>query len=319
MKAYSTDKIRNVALLGHSSNGKTTLTEAMLFATGVTTRQGKVTDGNTMSDFDKQEIARKVSIGTSVIPVEWNGLKFNMLDTPGYFDFIGEMYGAKRASEGSVLLVDASSGIEVGTEKAWKNLEKYDTPRIIFVNKLDKENINFDKLLEDLISQFGNKIVPFAYPTVTGEGFKGFANLIDEVAYEYEGKVRKEVPLNDAQKAKIEEYRDVFMEKIAESDEAMMEKYFEGEAFTAEEVTKGIRESVAAGELVPLVVGSAEKTIGTDFLLDLIARYIPSPADVGAVKGTKDDVEVERKVRVTEPFSAVVCKTIIDPFVGTLS
>jgi len=319
LKAYSTDKIRNVALLGHSSNGKTTLTEAMLFATGVTTRQGKVTDGNTMSDFDKQEIARAVSIGTAVIPVEWNGLKFNILDTPGYFDFIGEMYGAKRASEGSVLLVDASSGIEVGTEKAWKNLEKYDTPRIIFVNKLDKENINFDKLLEDLISQFGNKIVPFAYPTVTGEGFKGFANLIDEVAYEYEGKTRKEVPLNDAQKAKIDEYRDVFMEKIAESSEAMMEKYFEGESFTQEEITKGIRSSVASGELVPLVVGSAEKTIGSDFLLDLIARYIPSPADVGSVKGTKDEVEIERKVDIKEPFSAVVFKTIIDPFVGKLS
>ncbi len=319
MKAYSTEKIRNVALLGHSSNGKTTLTEAMLFATGVTTRQGKVTEGNTMSDFDKQEIARKVSIGTSVIPVEWNNTKFNILDTPGYFDFIGEMYGAKRASEGSVLLVDASSGIEVGTEKAWKNLEKYDTPRIIFVNKMDKENINFDKLLEDLISQFGDKIVPFAYPTVTGEGFKGFANLIDEVAYEYDGKNRKEVPLNEEQKAKIDEYREIFMERIALSEEELMEKYFEGIPFTKEEVTRGIRGSVSSGALVPLVVGSAEKTIGADFLLDVIQRYIPSPSDVGSVKGTKNGEEIIRKVDVSEPFSAIVFKTIVDPFVGKLT
>ncbi|MGM0395735.1 MAG: elongation factor G [Bacillota bacterium] len=319
MKAYSTEKIRNVALLGHSSNGKTTLTEAMLFATGVTTRQGKVTEGNTMSDFDKQEIARKVSIGTSVIPVEWNNTKFNILDTPGYFDFIGEMYGAKRASEGSVLLVDASSGIEVGTEKAWKNLEKYDTPRIIFANKMDKENINFDKLLEDLISQFGDKIVPFAYPTVTGEGFKGFANLIDEVAYEYDGKNRKEVPLNEEQKAKIDEYREIFMERIALSEEELMEKYFEGIPFTKEEVTRGIRGSVSSGALVPLVVGSAEKTIGADFLLDVIQRYIPSPSDVGSVKGTKNGEEIIRKVDVSEPFSAIVFKTIVDPFVGKLT
>jgi elongation factor G len=172
LKSYSTDKIRNVSLLGHSSNGKTTLTEAFLFQAGVTTRQGKVTEGNTISDFDKQEIARKVSIATSVIPVEWNNVKINILDTPGYFDFIGEMYGAKRASESSIVLVDASSGIEVGTEKAWKNVEKYQTPRLIFLNKMDKENINFDKVMEELQTKFGEKIIPFAFPIGEAESFK---------------------------------------------------------------------------------------------------------------------------------------------------
>ena len=319
MKAYPTDKIRNVALLGHSSNGKTTLTEAILFATGVTTRQGKVTDGNTISDFDKQEIARKVSIGTSVIPVEWNNYKFNILDTPGYFDFIGEMFGAKRASEGSVLLVDISSGIEVGTEKAWKNLEKYATPRIIFVNKMDKENINFEKLLEDLKSQFGDKIVPFALPVGISNDFRGFVSVIDGKAYEYNGKTRKEIPVTDEMKESAEEIMEVLKEKIAETDEALMEKYFEGEEFTPEEMEKGINLSVASGDLVPLIVGSAEKTIGADFLLEMIEKYIPSPADVGSVKGTKDEEEVIRKVDATEPFSAVVFKTIVDPFVGKLT
>jgi elongation factor G len=207
LKAYPTDKIRNVALLGHSSNGKTTLTEAILFATGVTTRQGKVTDGNTVSDFDKQEIARKVSIGTSVIPIEWDNYKFNLLDTPGYFDFVGEMYGAKRASEGSILLVDVSSGIEVGTEKAWKNLEKYSTPRIVFVNKMDKENINFEKLLEDLKSELGEKIIPFALPIGLSNDFRGFVSVIDGKAYEYNGKVMKEIPVLADMKSAVEEIR----------------------------------------------------------------------------------------------------------------
>ena len=319
MKAYATDKIRNVALLGHSSNGKTTLTEAMLFATGVTSRQGKVTEGNTVSDFEKQEISRGVSIGTSVVPIEWNNLKFNILDTPGYFDFIGEMYGAKRASEGSVLLIDASSGIEVGTEKAWKNLEKYSTPRLIFLNKMDKEDIDFDKLLDLFQTELGNKIVPFALPIGSGESFKGFISVIDEKAYEYSGKTRKELPLTDEQQARVDEIKETLMERIAETSEELMEKYFEGEEFTREEIDKGIKEGVSTGDLVPLIVGSAEKTIAADFLLELLGKYIPSPADVGPVKGTHDGKEIERKVDVTEPFSAIVFKTIIDPFVGKLT
>lgn len=319
LKSYSTDRIRNVSLLGHSSNGKTTLTEALLFQAGVTTRQGKVTEGNTMSDFDKQEIARKVSIATSVIPVEWNNIKINVLDTPGYFDFIGEMYGAKRASESSVLLVDASSGIEVGTEKAWKNVEKYKTPRLIFVNKMDKENINFDKLVEDLQSTFGDKIVPFAFPIGEAENFKGFVSVIDEKAYEYSGKTRKEVELTDDQMEKVEEIKEKIKEKIAETDEALMEKYFDGGDFTPEEIEKGIKLAVKSTDLVPLILGSAEKTIGADFLMDLIIKFMPSPADLESVTGKWNDKEIMRKIDVNEPFSAIVFKTIADPFVGKIS
>jgi elongation factor G len=319
MKAYSADKIRNVALLGHSSSGKTTLTEAVLFALGITNRQGKVTDGNTVSDFDKEEIARKVSIGTSVIPVEWNNIKFNLLDTPGYFDFIGEMYGAKRASESSILLVDASSGIEVGTEKSWKNLEKYKTPRLIFLNKMDKENIDFDNLLSELKAKFGEKIVPFALPIGVSEGFKGFTSVLDGKAYEYNGKVRKEVPVPADHQDLIEEIIESINEKVAETDEELMEKYFGGEPFTEKELEKGIRVSIGNGDLVPLIVGSAEKTMGVDFLLEVIGKYLPSPEDIGSYKGLKDDEPVERKVDVKEPFSAVVFKTIVDPFVGKIS
>ena len=319
MKAYTADKIRNVALLGHSSSGKTTLTEAVLFTLGITNRQGKVTDGNTISDFDKEEIARKVSIGTSVIPVEYKDLKYNLLDTPGYFDFIGEMYGAKRASEGSVLLIDASSGIEVGTEKAWKNVEKYSTPRILFLNKMDKENVNFEKILSDLKDKFSDKIIPFALPIGISDSFKGFVSVLDGKAYEYNGKERKEVPVPEEYVNEIEEIKESLNEKIAETSEEFMEKYFGGEAFTDAELKEGLRAAVGSGDLVPLIVGSAEKSIGADFLLDVIGDYIPSPLDIGSYMGTHHGDLVERKVDVNEPFSAVVFKTIVDPFVGKIS
>ena len=319
MKTYSADNIRNVALLGHSSSGKTTLTEAVLFATGITKRQGRVEDGNTVSDFDKEEIARKVSIGTSVIPVEWGNTKFNLLDTPGYFDFIGEMYGAKRASEGSVLLIDASSGIEVGSEKAWKNLEKYKTPSIIFVNKMDKDEINFDNVLSQLKDKFGEKIVPFALPVGVSSEFKGIVSVVDGKAYEYKGINRTEIGLPSESEQEIELIKEDLMEKIAETDEELMEKYFEGEAFTDEEIFKGLGLAVRSGDLVPLVVGCAENGIGVDFLLETIERYIPSPGDIDVVTGIKDGKEIERKADVNQPFAAVVFKTIIDPFVGKLS
>ncbi|MDR7871449.1 MAG: elongation factor G [Tissierellaceae bacterium] len=319
MKTYQADKIRNVALVGHSGSGKTTLTEAVLYATGVTKRQGRVDDGNTISDFSKEEINRKVSIGTTSIPVEWNNIKFNILDTPGYFDFVGETYGALRASEGAILVIDASSGIEVGTEKAWKLLEKHKRPRFIFINKMDKENVNFDKLIADLKEKFGKKVFPFALPIGEAEKFKGFVNVRDEVAYKYKEGVREEIPLFEEEKEAIVDIRESMMEIVAESDDELLEKYFSGEAFTTEEIAQGISTQVANGELVPVFIGSAEKNIGMDYLLSVVERYIPSPADVGSVKGTIEDKDVERKVDANEPFSAIVFKTIADPFVGKLS
>ncbi len=319
MKTYSAENIRNVALLGHSSSGKTTLTEAVLFATGVTKRQGKVDDGNTMSDFSKEEINRGVSIGLSSIPVEWNGTKFNLLDTPGYFDFVGEMYGAKRASEGSILVVDASSGIEVGTEKAWKNLEKYVTPRIIFLNKMDKEDIDFDSLVENLKEEFDEKIIPCALPIGEADGFKGFISVLDRKAYEYDGLERKEVEISEEKMLEVDSIRETLLEKIAETEEALLEKYFEGEEFTKEEINRGLKKSIANGDMVPLIVGSAEKAIGADFLLEVIETYIPSPKSVAVYGGLKDGEVVERKVDPEDVFSAVVFKTIIDPFVGKIS
>ncbi|SDZ25844.1 translation elongation factor 2 (EF-2/EF-G) [Proteiniborus ethanoligenes] len=321
MKEYQTDKIRNVALLGHGSCGKTTLTESILFTTGVTKRKGRVEDGNTISDYDKEEISRQFSIGTSIIPVEWKDVKYNLLDTPGYFDFIGEVNGALRAATGAVIIVDASSGVEVGTEKAWKYTEKNKLPKIIFLNKMDKENINFDKIMNDLREQFGNKVVPFAVPIGESESFKGFVNIVDMIGRVYDGKdcVDAQVPegMNDI----IEPLREMLMESVAEADEELMEKYFEGEEFTTEEIHRGLRKGIMNSDLVPVLIGSSQNNIGVHTLLNMINAYLPSPSDVGVHEGVKPGTteKVQRKVDKNEPFSAFVFKTIVDPFVGKIS
>jgi elongation factor G len=319
MKVYQSDKIRNLALIGHSGSGKTTLTEAILFFAGVTKRQGRIEDGNTVSDFGKEEITRKVSIGTSVIPAEYGNIKYNFLDTPGYFDFAGEMYGALKASEGAVLLIDASSGVEVGTEKAWKYTEEHKIPKIIFLNKMDKENVNFEKILADIKDHFGGKAVPFVLPIGQAESFKGLASIIDETAFEYNGKDAKKIDVPADMQHEIELIKESLVEKVAETDEGLMEKYFEGEDFTIEEMRKGLKIAVQNGDLVPIIVGSAEKDIGVDLLLTIAENYIPNPTEVGVNIGYKEEEKVERKVDVKEPFSAVVFKTIVDPFVGKLS
>ncbi len=319
MKVYKTDDIRNVALIGHAGSGKTTLTEALLFVTGITKRQGRVEDGNTMSDFDEEEISRQVSIGTSVIPVEWNNIKYNFLDTPGYFDFAGEMYGALRASEGSILVVDASSGVEVGTEKNWKYTEDNNIPKIIFVNKMDKENVNFEKVFNQLKDCFGDNIVPFTLPIGQAENFKGIVNIIEQEAIEYNGKDSTKIDIPGDLEKEVECIREGLMEKVAETEEKLLEKYFEGESFTDEEIQRGLKKSIINGDLVPLLVGSGEKDIGMDVLLTTVEKYIPAPNEVGVNIALKDDEEVERKVDENEPFSAIVFKTIVDPFVGKLT
>ncbi|QAT62708.1 elongation factor G [Acidilutibacter cellobiosedens] len=319
MKEYQTGQVRNIALIGHGSSGKTTISEAALYVTDVTKRQGRTDDGNTASDFDKEEISRKISIGTSVIPIELKDIKYNFLDTPGYFDFIGEMYGALRAADGAVIVIDASSGIEVGTEKAWQYTQKNKVPTIMFMNKMDKENINFEKLLSDIKDKFGEKVVPFGLPIYRSDDFKGVVDVIDKIAKEYNGREVKTVDIPSELQSEMNSINDDLIEKIAETDEALMEKYFDGESFTEEEIRKGLKIAVKNGDLVPLIPGSADKDISIDLLLNLIERYIPAPNEVGEYKGMSGEKEMSRKVDSKEPFSALVFKTIVDPFVGKLS
>jgi len=304
MKTYNADKIRNVALLGHSSCGKTTITEALLLNTKVTNRMGKVEDGNTVSDFDKEEKERQVSIGTSVIPIEYKDTKINFLDTPGYFDFVGEVYGALRVADSAVLVIDASSGIEVGTEKAWKYLEQRNMPRIIFINKLDKENIKFDELLDNLRDTFGKKVIPFTLPIGKGENIDGYMDILKVQSY-IDSKPVETFPDTAA---KAEELKAILMESVAETDEELLEKYFEGEEFTEEEIQTGLKKAVLEGELVPVIVGSAIKGLGVDMLMNTVVEYLPNALDAKSLKGSPSD-----------SLSAFIFKTIVDPFVGKIS
>ncbi len=323
MKTYKYDKIRNIALLGHGGSGKTTLVESVLAILGETKKMGQVTEGNTVSDFDKEEIARGFSIGSSVIPVEYNNTKYNFLDNPGYFDFVGDVFGALRVAGGAVIMVDATSGIQVGTEKAWTYCEKRSMPRIIFINKMDKENVNYVKVIRDLKDTFGKKIAPFTIPLGESEDFKGFVNVVDLKGREYNGKACVDVPIPKEMEPKIAPVRDMLIESVAESNEALMEKYFEGEEFTLEEIHNGLREGVISGEIVPVIIGSAEKQVGINTLMNMIFDYLPTPKDLhgGEYEGVNPKTG-EKKVQTVEengPFSALIFKTIVDPFVGKIS
>lgn len=323
MRDYKVDRIRNIALLGHGGTGKTTLIEAVLNTLGLTKRIGNVNDGNTVSDFDKEEIARQFSIRTSIIPVEWNNSKYNLLDTPGYFDFVTDVNGAMRVTGGAVIMIDATSGVQVGTEKDWRYMDERGKPRILFINKMDKDNIDYMKLIAELKEKFGKKVAPFVVPMGDGEDFKGFVNVVDMKGREFDGKTCNDVPVPDGMADAIAEIRESLVEAVAESSEELMEKYFEGEEFTMEEIHEGLRKGVINGEVVPVLVGSATKKIGVETLLEMIFDYMPTPKDMfeGEYWGKHPETEEKeiRHIDEKEPFSALVFKTIVDPFIGKIS
>lgn len=319
MKVYKTDQVRNLALVGHSGSGKTNLTEAMLFQSGATKKLGNVSEKNTSSDFTKEEMERGTSIGTSIIPVEWRNYKVNIIDTPGYMDFVGEAYSALRASEAALMVIDATAGIEVGTERMWKYTEKIGLPRIIFVNKIDGENVNFRNLMEELEAAFGKKVIPFSVPIGEGADFKGVTDVIYQKGFHYEKGAPQETELTHDQVKATERMYEEIAEVVAGSDEVLMEKYFSGEKFTREDLLRGVTSALLSGDAVPLLVGSGEKGIGIDILLNTIVNYMPAPDDERAHQGFRYEEGEERTVSEKEPFAAVVFKTITDPFVGKIS
>lgn len=283
MKGYTSETIRNVALLGHGGCGKTTFLESALYETGVIKKLGKVEDGNTVSDYDKMEVEKGYSINTSVVPIEWKGSKINFIDTPGYFDFIGEVNAALRAAEAAVIMVDAGSGIQVGTEAAWNACERYSMPRFISITKRDKDEFDFYKTFDELKAKFGNKLVPLSWPLS--------AEIDDELK-----------------------------EAIAESDEELMEKYFDGEEFTDEEIKKGMVKGISEGNIVPVCSSAFQLGHGVEGLLDLLLEYVPTPLQHGPYRGFNNKNEPVERISVTDaPMSAFVFKTIVDPFVGKIS
>lgn len=320
MKDYKTNKLRNLALVGHSGAGKTSLTESLLYFTKAIDRVGKVADGNTVSDYEKQEIKRKISIQTSIVPVEYKDYKVNFIDAPGFFDFEGEVLNALRASESALFVIDGENGIEVGTEKYWKYTENISLPRIIFVNKLDKENAKFNQVVSDLHIDFSKKIIPLTLTLGEGENFEGLIDVIDKKAFKYVDGKAQEVEIPEIRLEEVNAVYEEIQEVVAESDDELMDKYFSGESFTEEEFKEGFRKAIINGSAVPLVGGSLDKKIGLDLLMDIITKYMPSPdhADANIGFRVKDEYEAF-DVKEDAPFSAVVFKTIADPFLGKIS
>ncbi|ACL77173.1 elongation factor G [Ruminiclostridium cellulolyticum] len=320
MKDYSVQKLRNICLLAHGGGGKTTLAEAMLFNTGVLDRLGKVVDGTTTCDFDPEEIKRKISISTSLAPFEWLDHKINVIDTPGYFDFVGEVMQGIRAAEGAVIVVSAKSGVSVGTEKSWAYAKENGAARIFFINKMDEENANFNAAYDEMLNTFGNSVIPFQFPIYEDDKYVGYVDIINMNAKKFQNDKLIEIDIPSDLTDRISQIKNSLNELIAESDEELMEKFFSGEEFTAEEMQKGIKLGMAEGTITPLFCGSAYRNIGVKELMDAIVAFMPSPeaVKVKAKKAGKDEY-VEIKPDAAEPMAALVFKTIADPFVGKIS
>ena len=321
MKKFAVDKLRNVGLIAHSGAGKTSLAEAMLFDSGVTNRLGRVDDGNATLDYDPEEIDRNISINAATAPAVWNNTKINIVDTPGYFDFVGEVKAALRVVDGAIVVLDCVSGVEVGTELVWRYANEYALPRVAFLNKMDRENANFQKVLDDMREFFGDNIVPIQVPIGKEEDFKGIVDLLTRKSYIWDGGKEPtvgEVP--DELVAQVDELREMLVEGVAEANDELLMKYLEGEELTDKEVANALATQTAKGEVVPVLCGSATKNIGVQLLLDAITELMPSPAGI-TVAGInpKNDEEVTRTAGEGEPFSALIYKTMADPYVGKLT
>ena len=321
MNVYTTDKIRNVVLLGHGGCGKTSLVEAMAYLAGQTTRMGKVTDGNTISDYDKEEIKRNFSINTSVVPIIWGDTKINILDTPGFFDFVGEVEEAVAVADAAIIVVSGKAGIEVGTRKAWEMCEKYKLPRMVFVTDMDIDEASYRQVVADLQELYGKKIAPFHLPVRENGQFVGYVNVLQQRAKRWleNGTVEKfDVP--EYSQENLELCREALMEAVAETSEEFMDRYFSGEEFSEDEIRQALRVNVSEGSIVPVLMGSNTLARGVYTLLVDIVKYLPSP-DKRKCAGinAKTNEVYNADFDFSKAKSAYVFKTIVDPFIGKYS
>jgi len=300
LKNYQTGQIRNLGVVAHGGAGKTSLVEAVLFNTGVLSRLGRVEDGTTVSDYHPEETTKQITIHTSLVPCEWNGVKINLLDTPGFSDFIGEVKGALRVADAAIFVVSAVDGVEVQHEVIWDLADGYELPRIIFINKMDRENANFEKVLDDLKTKFKASFVPVQIPIGDFDTFTGVVDVINEKAYTGDGK-GEETAIPSDLAGEIARYREQLIEAAAEGDDDMTMKYLEGEELTREEIKDGLKKSIDRGKVIPVLAGSATKNIGIAQLLDVVVNYLPAPAEESG------------------PMVALVFKTIADPYVGKMN
>src|SRR5438132_3359045 len=280
MKVYTAEHIRNVALISHVGTGKTSLVDAALYDTGAVTRQGKVDDGSSIADHDPDELKRSMTLNVKVLPVEWRNTKINFIDTPGYADFMGEVKAGLRVADAALVVVTAEKGVEVGTELTWQYADERNLPRMVLINKLDRENTSFDQALESLRKRFGLKVVPLQLPIGEQTGFKGVVDLVSQKGYTFEGGNKvQEVPIPADLKDKISSYREQLIESAVESDDTIMEKFLEGEELSDEEILSVVKKGTRSGELIPVLCGSGSKNIGVQTLLDAIVDYLPSASE----------------------------------------
>ena len=321
MDIFKYERIRNVALLGHGSCGKTTLAEAMAFVTGVISRPGKIEDGSTISDYDKEEQKRTFSIHTSVIPIVSDETKINILDTPGYFDFVGEAEEAVSAADAAIIVISAKAGVQVGTEKAWNLCEKYKLPRMFFVTDMDDDNASYRKVVEALQELYGTRVAPFQLPIRENEKFVGFVNVVKMAGRRFNDDgtyIDSDIP--DYSMEYLQTYRDALLEAVAETSDDMMDKFFNGEEFTQAEMSTALRKSVGDSSLVPVLMGSGTEAKGVRNLIDQIVNYFPSPnktfiTGINQKTGESFHADYDENKEMT----AKVFKTIADPFIGKFS
>jgi len=317
MKEYTTQKIRNIALIGHGSSGKTTLVEAMLFLSKALNRRGKIEEGTTVTDFDDEEIRRQISLSTGLAPVEWKDHKLNILDTPGYTDFVGEVRSALRVVDLALSVVDAAAGVEVGTELTWNYANDEAVARAVLVNKMDRENASFERALASLKDAFDAQFLPLMLPVGSASGFKGVVNILEKKAYLGPQSEVADIPADLVDQ--VEELYTNVVEAAVEADEVLMEKYFDDEVLTAEEISNGLRSVIADGSYVPVLVSAGgSETIGLGALLDLLIQIAPSP-EVYTFTAVGAGGEEEFAISDTSPVSALVFKTMADPYVGKLT
>ena len=321
MKVYRTDEIRNVVLLGHGGSGKTSLVEAMAYVSGAINRMGKVADNNTISDFDKEEQKRQFSISTTLVPIEWEKAKINILDTPGYFDFVGEVEEAVSAADAAVIVVSGKAGVEVGTEKAWELCDKYNLPRMVYVTEMDVDDASFRQVVQDLTDRYGKVIAPHFQPIRENEKLVGYVNIIKNAGRRYTGVgQREECEIPDYCKPNLEMYREKLLEAVAETSEEFMERYFDGDEFSVEEIRSAMRTEVMSGLIVPVAMGSNLQAQGVANLLSDIVRFFPSPdyRECAGINRKTNEIYAA-DYDFAKAKSAYVFKTMVDPFIGKYS
>ncbi len=324
MKDYDIAEIRNLGIIGHGSSGKTSLTSAFLFTAGAVNRLGKVDQGNTVTDFDEEEISRKVSISSALCHIEWNKTKLNIIDTPGYGAFIADAKAAMRVADAAILMVDGVSGVEVQTEEVWRYAEEFNLPLIIVINKLDRENASLARTLESVVATFGRQSIPIQIPLRSGEAFTGVIDLLSMKALTYKtdesGKFDTgDIPADVLERAKAA--REKLAEMVAEVDDALMEKFFESGELSQDDLIAGLSKGIKARKLYPIFCASVLHNVGVQPILDAAVTYLPHPGERGPYRGRtpKDETEVERIGAVDEPYSAFIFKTIADPYAGKIS